>query len=602
MKLQTACPVCQKNLQLVEEIQLGPSGYWRTYRCGHTFFEDSPAPTEQPSNFTSRNFKASIGPKEAFNFQKAGVEFIEKTHWNCLLADPMGLGKTIQALLAAREAKRADGQQRFKSVLVLVKSATTYQWYAESKEWYSPALWSTFIIQGTKPFIPPGFSVYILSMDTLSRFQKAKNGGLQRLKDLDIDLVIVDECHSFKNPESARAQALVAFLQDISQTEIERPLKLICPLCQHEWQEITKIRINLRSRTETINHRHQTSCPQCKASFAQVCQRVILDERERNKGLIMLSGTPIKNRAEEYFVPLNLLRPDVFTSLESFKRQWLDKDEVTGRWNRIKPWRLEAFRSLTSNFILRREKNEVLSLPPFRRAFQKISLEDPKFIEAYNRAVGDLQECVDNLEREGKEITFTAVDTCLMTLRRIIGQAKVEAGIEYIEEFLESVEDEKIAVGIHHQTVRNSLYFHLNNNGIKALKLSGEDSAETKNRTLRHFSENPDCRVLIVNMIAGGQGLNIQAANNVLTLERQWNAADEEQFEGRFWRQGQTLPVLNEYLVAAGLPIEDYFNALVESKRQICGESLDGWDFRSDKDAVRDLVYKTLASKLKVAA
>ena len=70
-------------------------------------------------------------------------------------------------------------------------------------------------------------------------------------------------------------------------------------------------------------------------------------------------------------------------------------------------------------------------------------------------------------------------------------------------------------------------------------------------------------------------------------------------FEGRFWRQGQTKPVLNSYMIAEGLPTEDYFTNMIEEKRQTCGETLDGWEFRTEKGAVRELVNQTLSKRIK---
>jgi SNF2 family DNA or RNA helicase len=625
MKLTATCQICDRPLLLKAETPMPTlGGFYREYKCGHSFFD--PTPALPPSLTQTYNFKALLSDKQAFDFQRDGVQFIVESGFNCLIADPMGLGKTIQILLAAREAKLSDGTPRFKTILAVVKAATTYQWLSETKEWYSPELWSAFIIQGTKSFIPPGFRLYIISMDTMSRLMKTP-AGLATLKSLGIDLVIVDECHSFKNPDSARSQALVAFLQDVSKAETEREITLVCNICRKAkqgeapsygesqafelaklsepewdgtWTETAHIKYDVRTnRQGTLSYRHASQCPRCKSRVVVYQDRIILDERERSKGLVMLSGTPIKNRAEEYFVPLNLLRPDIFTNLASFRRNWLVQDPDTGKWNRIAPWRLEAFRELTKDFILRREKNQVLSLPPFRRNFQHIEIEDSKFKEAYNKALDGLQKRVDELAAQGKEMTFFEVQDNLMTLRRIIGMAKMPFAIEYTEEFLESVEGEKLAIGIHHESVRDNLFFALKAKGIKVLKLSGEDSAERKNDILKQFNKDPEIRVIIINMIAGGVGLNIQAANNVLTLERQWNAADEEQFEGRFWRQGQTLPVNDDYMVAAGIPVEDYFTEMVEQKRKISGETLDGWNFTQDAGAVREIVYKSLSTKLR---
>jgi SNF2 family DNA or RNA helicase len=602
MKLSSQCSICGKNLILASESQFGDSTL-RNYKCGHSFFEKNevpgigiPVPTWDEKH--RRNYASLPGTKNAFDFQQEGIEFINRTNFNCILGDPMGLGKTIQILIAAREARFPDGQPRFKTILTIVKAATTYQWFGESKEWFADDSFSAYIIQGTNGWVPPGFRMYIISMDTLSRFMKTPKGQ-KTMKDLNIDLVIVDECHSFKNPDSARSQALVNFLQDISTSEISRTLKLGCAVCGHEWTKDIKLKVNCRTNKGTISDYQSGTCEKCNARFGHATQHELKPE-ERTKGLVMLSGTLIKNRADEYFIPLNLLKPETFTNNASFRRNWLSPDPVTGKWNRISRWRLEEFRKITDKFIIRREKTEVLQdLPPFRRVFEKVSIEDSKFKENYNAALDMIQRRMDELAVQGREMGTMELRDNLMILRHICGVAKVQAGVEHVEEFLESTETEKIAVGVHHQSVRDNLYLELKQRDIRVLKLSGEDSAERKNEILEEFRTNPEIRVLVINMLAGGVGLNIQSANNILTLERQWNAADEEQFEGRFWRQGQTLPVQNTYLIAEGIEVEVFFTQMVEKKRAICGESLDGWDIGSDRIALQEIMDRSLMRKLK---
>lgn len=611
MKLKQNCTICGKTLDLLSENSL-LGGKLRNYKCGHSFYERGTngngyhdlelVPATEEIDFTSLN-----GSKEAYTFQKEGYEFCRNANWNCIIADPMGLGKTIQGLLVARNAKKKDGSLLFKTILGIVKPNTIYQWYEESKEWFDGGLWSTFMIQGTKGFVPPGFRLYLLSMDTLSR-----KGVLETCKNLNPDLVIVDECHSFKNTDSNRSQALVAFLQGVSQTEIERDITLTCNLCHKSaelhgtelakpdgfngtWQEKAKIFLNIQNRQSgTVSYRHQSKCPRCQSRIVVYQDRMSLDDTERQaRGLIMLSGTPIKNRADEYFVPLNLIRPDIFTSQASFRREWLLKSD-NGKYERIKPWRLDDFRELTKNFIIRRDKNAVLSLPPFRRTFETIQIEDERIKVQYNQALKELRKTAE----AHSNLNFFDVQENLMTLRRITGMGKVPFAVEYIQEFLESIDDEKIAIGIHHEAVRDNLYYALTEAGIPTLKYSGEDSPEQKNRTAKLFQNSDTHRVMVINMIAGGVGLNLQACNNSLTLERQWNAADEEQYEGRFWRNGQTRPVNSAYMLAKGT-IDTYLTAMVEKKRQICGESLDGWNFTQDADAISELIEKTLASELK---
>lgn len=583
MKLKSTCSICNKPLELKSEVLIGTEGYLRGYKCGHSFWESA---SPEPSEVLEYDFTSNNGQKAAYPYQQDGVRFIEKTGFNCIIADPMGLGKTIQALLAAREAENPDGSPKFKSILGIVKPNTIYQWYEESKEWFDPGLWSVFRIDGTKGFIPPGFRLYLLSMDTLSRFMSKKNGGLSTLKSLGIDLVIVDECHSFKNTESARSKALVEFLQLIGTEIREVELKYHCRHCELEWQEVKEIAFDLRRNVATETK--WSRCPQCGRSFAQA-EKI---EADKKVGLILLSGTPIKSRADEYFIPLNLIRPDIFTSQAHFRRRWLQKDD-NNKWTRIHPYMKEEFDKLTSHFILRREKNEVLDLPPFRRTFETIYVEDETLKTQYNLALADLATKARNLHK----LSYFDVKENLMTLRRITGMAKVSFAVEYIDTFLDTTEKEKIAIGIMHDGVRDAIFYALSKRGIPVLKYSGEDSTEQKNRTQKLFQTSPEHRVIIINMVSGGVGLNLQACNNILCLERMWTAADEEQFEGRFWRNGQTLPVLAEYMLAHGT-IDAWTSALVEHKRQVCGETLDGWDFQSDPQLLRDLVEKIISHKL----
>lgn len=583
MRLKLNCPICNKPLDLTSSAKIGDTTI-NTYKCGHTFVGIETEQSHGELDFTSCD-----GRKSAFEYQQEDIEKILKTNLNVLDANPMGLGKTIEAIVAARES----GKQK---ILVLVKSSTQYQWIAELKEWYSPALLSSYLIKGSNCWIPPNFNVYVLSMDTLSRLLRSPEGSKQ-MKDLNFDLVIVDECHSFKDPSSKRSQALVAFLQDISQTDITKDIDISCPMCRERWTEQTTIRINLRGSNSNVAARHYTNCKNCGSRVSVAADHMTLEEGHTTKGLILLSGTPIKNRADEYFVPLNLLRPDVFYSQKSFRSRWLVKDP-DGKYRRISPYMIDEFRRVTEPFVIRRERKDVMTLPPFLRSVEYIQPEDENFKKAYNAELDRLEA---DVERHGTG--FSTIEPHMATLRRICGMAKCDAVMEKVTNFLETTEDDKIAIGIWHTAVRDNLYYQLEQAGWKPLKLSGEDSPEQKERTKQRWLNDQSHRVAIINMISGGVGLNLQLpqCQNAIGQEPQWSAADEEQFECRFYGRGaaETQPksFLIEYMIALNT-IDNWVYAIKEEKRQICGETLDGWDLRSDPDGLKQLVERTLAKRL----
>lgn len=540
MRLLKECPQCHKALVSIDRWDLKNPipGNGATlaalptpttlifYRCGHFIVNETPSIRDHSVSLNSLD-----GRMSAYEFQIDGIDFIDRTGYNCLIADEMGLGKTIQAELALKVSK-----DYFKSTLIIVKGSTTYQWLKQHKTWCDGLPLGIFLIQGSKSFIPPGFKTYLIGMDTLSRMVEpnTKTHGYtvnRHLQELGIDLVIVDECQSFKNPDSRRSRALVGLIQELD-----------------------------------IEHK------------------------------IFLSGTPIKNRANEYFIVLNLLDPTSFPSLQKFERDWL-KSDAQGKMARIIDYRVEEFHSLISKYVIRRKKKDIQKwLPPFRREFEFITIEDENIKAVYNKQLAKIQN-----EADAKaNLSYFDIQENLMTLRRITGTAKVDWAIEEITTFLESTEDDKIAIGIHHEIVRDTLYTKLNDSDIPCIKLSGEDNDRRKYEKVQEFIKNPSKRVLIINMIAGGVGIDgLQlVCSNVICLERQWNAVDEEQFEARFDRDGQLHPVTACYPIIPG-SIDEYFSAMVEKKRQDVGSTMEAdWNPELTTNDWDSLMRETLKHKL----
>ena len=528
MRLQAqdfTCPTCTKTVHLQTQIPID-NKFTNVYSCGHIEIKDKLILTEVNGNSSGAAVPSQdkhIPPeyysldktKKAHEFQLEGINFIKNTNYNALLADAMGLGKTIQALLAIK-----SDPTKF-PVLIVVKSAIIYQWAGEYATWVSNLPLRVMPIL-TRANIIPGFDAYLISRDLIGR-----KGIVELLIKLNIVTVVIDECHAFKDSSSARTKALITFL---------------------------------------FNARIQYK--------------------------IALSGTPIKNRADEYFTILNLLDPVNFRSLERFRRNWLSQNEK-GQYTRVNQYRLDEFRKLTSKYILRREKHEVLKdLPPLTRDYQIIEIEDPDIKQSYNRAVS----LFENFMLNEAKITSTEILGWLAKLRALTGQAKCQAAIDWAQEFLDSSE-ESLSIGIQHTAVRDTLYHIFNAAGYEPLKFSGEDSPWRKQTVLNKFNAGEN-RLLVINMIAGGEGINLQSCANTLILERQWNSADEEQFEGRFHRQGQKHAVTATYLIAKGT-IDEFFHNMVERKRKILGETLSGWSLTGDENSLKELSNEIINNKLK---
>jgi SNF2 family DNA or RNA helicase len=481
-------------------------------------------------------------------------------------------------------------------------------------------------------------------MDTFSRFP------LDTLLAFGFKHVIIDEAHGFKNASSKRAQQLIAFLHNIEQATLEQEWTFTCPFLHTtddisykelgiapiaspemikaayrglarrvhpdvggtaeefkrineaylaikdketfddgkvSWTETVKIDV---SATTGIKSTSKTSkCPKCGAMVSQ--SAMIHQELKRKCTITFLTGTPIKNRADEFFVPLNILMPDYFSSLSGFRSQWLMQD-AGGKYSRVQPRRLESFKTLLKPVMLRREKEDVYKdLPAINRTFSIVKIEDENLKKAYNTVLDRLEAKLDSLTY------FNSIGE-LTLLRQICGLAKVDSAVDYTEEILENVENAKIAIGLHHHSVKGALKERLKDYGVDSL--DGTDNAYQKDRVMREFQTNKN-RVLAINMLAGGVGMDFHYVDNVLILERQWSSADEEQFEFRFYNPDKSIKNRStniEYQIAQGT-IDEYFYNIVEEKRAIFGATLGTqWSLSQDGGSFKKLLESTIQGRL----
>src|SRR5207248_7828643 len=106
----------------------------------------------------------------------------------------------------------------------------------------------------------------------------------------------------------------------------------------------------------------------------------------------------------------------------------------------------------------------------------------------------------------------------------------------------------------------------LETEGIPYAYLDGR----TRDRQARvqQFQDDPDCKVFLISLKAGGLGLNLTAADYVFLLDPWWNPAVEQQAIDRTHRIGQTRPVTAYRLVARGT-VEEKVIELQHRKRAL---------------------------------
>jgi SNF2 family DNA or RNA helicase len=324
---------------------------------------------------------------------------------------------------------------------------------------------------------------------------------------------------------------------------------------------------------------------------------------------LLLSGTPMLNRPEELVPQLRVL--DRLEDLGGYRhfmhryagayRNWHERH--SGDPRKGEPRNLEELnRKLRATCYVRRTKQEVLAeLPAKQRAVVPVALDNRR---EYERVLKDvvrfLGEAAENDERRIAEATERYVaengekpdGEAMERIRRQVragaearaerarqlvemealkmtaARGKLAAVGRWVEDFLES--GEKLVLFGWHREIVDALAQRFG-----APKITGDTPTGERQAAVDAFQEDPETRLLVANVRAGGLGLTLTAASNVAFCELGWTPAEHDQAEDRCHRIGQTDSVGAWYLLAEDT-IESRIRALIERKRAVVDAATEG--------------------------
>jgi SNF2 family DNA or RNA helicase len=188
----------------------------------------------------------------------------------------------------------------------------------------------------------------------------------------------------------------------------------------------------------------------------------------------------------------------------------------------------------------------------------------------------------------------------LSKMRHITGIAKVDAAVDFAEEFLLETE-RKLVIFLHHKMAAAILEKKLGERMKEGafnppLSLHSQLDLNQRMAVIEEFRK-PENRIMLASTLASGEGLNLQFCSDCLIMERQWNPSYEEQAEARFPRPGSTADRVNAtYLIAAGT-IDDFLTDIVETKRRNVAQTLDGKEIEWDEKSLVGELAKVLQTK-----
>ena len=237
--------------------------------------------------------------------------------------------------------------------------------------------------------------------------------------------------------------------------------------------------------------------------------------------------------------------------------------------------------------MLRRTKAEVLDLPPKIRSWLDV--------EVASRVARDMSEAVMELlhtiSRRGQAELAGETEAerrsrqgwimgQLTTARNRLAIAKVRSTIPFVENALE--QGEKVLVFSCYLSPVNTLRKHF---GQKAVAITGAVPASERQQLADRFQEDDSVQVLAAQITAGGIGLNLTAARQVVFNDLDWVPVNHWQAEDRAYRIGQQQAVNVTYMVGSGT-IDEFVKTVLETKSALIDQLVEGsalpGDFQRD--------------------
>ena len=111
--------------------------------------------------------------------------------------------------------------------------------------------------------------------------------------------------------------------------------------------------------------------------------------------------------------------------------------------------------------------------------------------------------------------------------------------------------------------------------GETAVVVTGKTPAAMRQPLVDRFQDDGNVRVFVANIIAGGTGLNLTAATQVVFNDLDWVPTNHWQAEDRAYRIGQTRTVNVTYFVARDT-IDDFVQAVLERKAALVNAIVEG--------------------------
>lgn len=305
---------------------------------------------------------------------------------------------------------------------------------------------------------------------------------------------------------------------------------------------------------------------------------------------LAMTGTPVENHLGELWSLFEFLNPGMLGASAAFQAFSRKSSSENGS--------IEMLAHALRPYLLRRTKEQVLTELP-EKMEQTIHCElSPKERKRYDELRDYYRGLLSGtIKTRGLAKSKIHVLEALLRLRQAAchqglldmnrqkeTSAKLEVMFEQLEEVL--AEGHKALIFSQFTSLLSIVQKHLRKRNWKYEYLDGKTTHRAE--VVDRFQSDPDCQLFLISLKAGGQGLNLTAADYVFILDPWWNPAVEAQAIDRAHRLGQTKRVFAYRLIAKDT-VEDKILELQKSKQSLADAIIS-----ADNSLIRNLTADDL--------
>lgn len=490
------------------------------------------------------------------NHQKIAVKFL-LSRKKCILADDMGLGKSLELSVAAIEGN-------FDSVLIICPASIKTNWKKELS-WYVPEKDITIIegIQGKNKSeleLMLGYGVGKSGKKVSELQEEAKERG--KWQDNRFVIVNFDILDEFYQIPVTRSKENIQKAYENS------------PMLQY---------IKDKKSLIIIDEAHRLS------NSTSIRYKVIRDLIKRGEphSIYAATGTPITNNPRNLYCVLQFLNDPITDDYNYYMERYCgafkvpakgEKEKWTNIWHQrgcngdLKQFirdnakmiqvatdgtNLDELKERISHMYLRRTKEDFNDIveKTIHEVFYDLSYAQQC---EYDKLWDEYEEAKLNEDPE-KELNKELLEGGLY--RKYLSNQMVPNTISMTDDFIESNEKVVIACCYDEELYTLREYF-----GDKCVIYNGKMSLKEKDEAVRKFMNDNETKIFIGNINAAGVGITLTSATKLIFNNISFVPSDNQQMCDRIHRLNQTKPVDIYYQLFRGTQYEKMWNIVLKKE------------------------------------